>query len=156
MADYSILMKDARKELDSSEHLLFVTFNLVKDSKFVFTVTTQLISSLRLGLEALLEYDRQNKNIEPFPRHFPSMVETFKTKVSERREFDPATTGFLRRMIELEQSLKTSSIHFRREDTYVIADEEYGTKSYDMNTIKSFFSQAQEFIDKVGEIIVKN
>ncbi len=156
MADYEQLMKDARLELDSAEHLLFVTFNLNKDSNFIFTVTNQLIKSVRLSLESLLTYERKQRNIEPFPKHFSVMADTFKNKVAERREFDPVTIGFLRKMVELEMSLRSSSIHYRRDDNYVVADQDYSTTSYDMSTIKTYFSQAQDFVNQVGEIIVEN
>ncbi|SVB17003.1 uncharacterized protein METZ01_LOCUS169857, partial [marine metagenome] len=95
MADYEQLMKDARLEINSAEHLLFVTFNLNKDSNFVFTVTNQLIKSVRLSLEALLTYERKQKNIEPFPKQFSVMAEIFKNKVAEQKEFDPVMIGFL-------------------------------------------------------------
>ena len=156
MADHEKLMKDAKLELDSAEHLLFVTFNLTKDSNFVFTVTNQLIKSVKLSLESLLTYERKQRNIEPFPKHFNVMADTFKNKVAQRREFDPVTIGFLNKMVELEMSLKSSSIHYRREDTYVVADQDYSTKTYDMSTIKTYFSQAQDFVNKVGDIIVEN
>ena len=146
MADYEKLIKDARLELDSAEHLLFVTFNLNKDSNFIFAVTNQLINSVKLSLESLLTYERKQRNIEPFPKQFNVMADTFKKKVAERREFDPVTIGFLRKMVELELSLKSSSIHYRRDDNYVVADQDYSTTSYDMSTIKTYFSQAQDFI----------
>ncbi len=156
MADYEQLMKDARLEINSAEHLLFVTFNLNKDSNFVFTVTTQLIKSVRLSLEALLTYERKQKNIEPFPKQFSVMAEIFKNKVSKRKEFDPIMIGFLRKMVELEMSLNSSSIHYRRDDNYIVADQDYSTTTYDMSTIKTYFSQAEDFVNKVGEIIVEN
>lgn len=156
MADYEQLMKDARLEINSAEHLLFVTFNLNKDSNFVFTVTNQLIKSVRLSLESLLTYERKQKNIEPFPKQFSVMAEIFKNKVAERKEFDPIMIGFLRKMVELEMSLKSSSIHYRRDDKYIVADQDYSTTTYDMSTIKTYFSQAEEFVNKVGEIIVEN
>ena len=156
MADYEQLMKDARLEINSAEHLLFVTLNLNKDSNFVFTVTNQLIKSVRLSLESLLTYERKQKNIEPFPKQFSVMAEIFKNKVAERKEFDPIMIGFLRKMVELEMSLKSSSIHYRRDDKYIVADQDYSTTTYDMSTIKTYFSQAEEFVNKVGEIIVEN
>jgi len=156
MTDHEQLMKDARLELDSAEHLLFVTFNLNKDSNFVFTVTTQLIKSVRLSLESLLTYERKQKNVEPFPKQFNVMADIFKKKVAQRREFDQVMIGFLRKMVELELSLKSSSIHYRRDDNYIVADQDYSTTAYDMSTIKTYFSQAQDFVNKVGEIIVED
>jgi len=156
MADYEQLMKDARLEINSAEHLLFVTLSLNKDSNFVFTVTNQLIKSVRLSLEALLTYERKQKNIEPFPKQFSVMAEIFKNKVAERKEFDSVMIGFLRKMVELEMSLKSSSIHYRRDDNYVVADQDYSTTTYNMSTIKTYFSQAEDFVNKVGEIIVED
>ncbi len=153
MENYDELLKKAQKEIDSSDHLLFVTYNIVKDSKFVFSVTNQLIDAVKYALEALLEYERKSKHIEPYPKNFIFMVETFRKKVAERREFDERTLNFLKKLVSMEQTIDSSSIHFRRGDTYVLADQEFGTQSIELQTIKSYFTSAQEFVSKVGDII---
>jgi len=153
MENYHELINKAQREIDSSDHLLFVTYNIVKDSKFVFSVTNQLIDAVKYALEALLEFERKSKLIEPYPKQFNFMVETFKKKVAERREFDVKTTNFLNKLVSMEQTIDSSSINFRRGDTYVLADEDFGTKSIELQTIKAYFSSAQEFVSKVGEII---
>ncbi len=153
MGNYHELINKAQKEINSSDHLLFVTYNIVKDSKFVFSVTNQLIDAVKYALEALLEFERKSKLIEPYPKQFNFMVETFKKKVSERREFDKRTLIFLTKLVVMEQTINTSSLHFRRGDAYVLADEEFGTQAIELQTIKSYFSSAQEFVTKVGDII---
>ena len=153
MENYHELINKAQKEIDSSDHLLFVTYNIVKDSKFVFSVTNQLIDAVKYALEALLEFERKSKLIEPYPKQFNFMVETFKKKVAERREFEEKTLTFLKKLVTMEQTIDTSSLHFRRGDTYVLADEDFGTQSIELQTIKSYFSSAQEFVTKVGDII---
>ena len=153
MDNYHELINKAQKEIDSSDHLLFVTYNIVKDSKFVFSVTNQLIDAVKYALEALLEFERKSKLIEPYPKQFNFMVETFKKKVAERREFEEKTLTFLNKLVTMEQTIDTSSLHFRRGDTYVLADEDFGTQSIELQTIKSYFSSAQEFVTKVGDII---
>ncbi len=153
MENYHELINKAQKEIDSSDHLLFVTYNIVKDSKFVFSVTNQLIDAVKYALEALLEFERKSKLIEPYPKQFNFMVETFKKKVAERREFEEKTLIFLNKLVSMEQTIDSSSLNFRRGDTYVLADEDFGTQSIELQTIKSYFSSAQEFVSKVGDII---
>ncbi len=153
MENYHELINKAQKEIDSSDHLLFVTYNIVKDSKFVFSVTNQLIDAVKYALEALLEFERKSKLIEPYPKQFNFMVETFKKKVAERREFEEKTLTFLNKLVTMEQTIDSSSLNFRRGDTYVLADEDFGTQSIELQTIKSYFSSAQEFVTKVGDII---
>jgi hypothetical protein len=153
MENYHELLNKAKKEIDSSDHLLFVTYNIVKDSKFVFSVTNQLIDAVKYALESLLEHERKSKLIEPYPKQFNFMVETFKNKVSERREFDNNTITFLKKLVLMEQTIDSSSINFRRGDTYVLADDEFGTKAVELQTIKSYFSDAKSFVEKVGDII---
>jgi len=153
MENYHELINKAQKEIESSDHLLFVTYNIVKDSKFVFSVTNKLIDAVKYALEALLEFERKSKLIEPYPKQFNFMVEAFKKKVSERREFDEKTLIFLNKLVTMEQTIDSSSLNFRRGDTYVLADEDFGTQAIELQTIKSYFSSAQEFVSKVGDII---
>ena len=153
MENYHELINKAQKEIDSSDHLLFVTYNIVKDSKFVFSVTNQLIDAVKYAIEALLEFERKSKLIEPYPKQFNFMVDTFKKKVSERREFETSTLVFLNKLVLMEQTIDSSSLNFRRGETYVLADEEFGTQAIELQTIKSYFSDAKSFVEKVGEII---
>ncbi|MBT5274604.1 hypothetical protein HOH11_01180 [Candidatus Woesearchaeota archaeon] len=153
MENYHELLNKAKKEIDSSDHLLFVTYNIVKDSKFVFSVTNQLIDAVKYAIEALLEFERKSKLIEPYPKQFNFMVDTFKKKVSERREFETSTLVFLNKLVLMEQTIDSSSLNFRRGETYVLADEEFGTQAIELQTIKSYFSDAKSFVEKVGEII---
>ena len=153
MENYHELLNKAKKEIDSSDHLLFVTYNIVKDSKFVFSVTNQLIDAVKYAIEALLEFERKSKLIEPYPKQFNFMVDTFKKKVSERREFETSTLVFLNKLVLMEQTIDSSSLNFRRGETYVLADEEFGTQAIELQTIKSYFSDPKSFVEKVGEII---
>ena len=153
MVSYSELYTKSKLDLDSAEHLLYVTYNISKDSNFIMSVTSKLLDSVKKGLASLMLYERSLKNIEAFPKQFSVLTEIFNTKVSDKRNFDPVIKGFLRKMVDLDNSLKSSSIHYRRDSNFVIAESNFDTRSYDLNTLKTYFDQSQEFITKVGDII---
>ncbi len=153
MAEYRDLYNSSKLDLDSAEHLLYVTYNISKDSNFIMSVTSKLLDAVKKSLESLMLYERSIKNIEPFPKQFSVLTEIFNTKVYERREFTPFVKGFLRKMVELDNSLKSSSIHYRQDSNFVIADSNFDTRTYNLNTLKTYFDQSQEFIAKVGEIL---
>ena len=77
MVSYSELYTKSKLDLDSAEHLLYVTYNISKDSNFIMSVTSKLLDSVKKGLESLMLYERSLKNIEAFPKQFSVLTEIF-------------------------------------------------------------------------------
>ena len=49
MVSYSELYTKSKLDLDSAEHLLYVTYNIAKDSNFIMSVTSKLLDSVKKG-----------------------------------------------------------------------------------------------------------
>ena len=56
MVSYSELYTKSKLDLDSAEHLLYVTYNISKDSNFIMSVTSKLLDSVKKGLESRMFY----------------------------------------------------------------------------------------------------
>jgi len=57
------LLVAARKEMEVADHLLYVTYPMVKESKFLLSVASKVATSARIALQALLEYEKLGNNI---------------------------------------------------------------------------------------------
>jgi len=153
MEKYVELHNSASKDLQKAGHFLYVTFNLVQESKILTLVIEQINSAIDKALESLLEFERTNKNIEPFPRHVPMMISIYEKKIQERRELNPKFLQLVRKLKVLKSHINESSMTFRRNDKFVFATDTYETKSIDLDLIKKYYNISNEFILRIGDII---
>ncbi len=142
----------ARKEIEIADHLMFVTFPLVSDIKFLLSITEHVISSSKLALEALLEYERYYKRIEPFPNNFAVMLNAFKTKVYERYQFEDKHLRLLNKLLDLSHFIEKSQMQFRRQEKFILTADPYDIKTLDKETVKRQLGIAKDFIERVEEI----
>ncbi len=153
MEKYAKLHSEASKDLQKAGHFLYVTFNLVQESRILTSVLENTNSALDKALESLLEFERTNKNIEAFPRHIPMMIEIYEMKIQNRRELDPKFLQLLKRIQVLKEHINNSSMTFRRDDKFVFATDTYETKAIDLVLVKKYYNISNEFIRKVEEIL---
>ena len=150
---YIELQQQAKRDLAKAGHFLYVTFNLVQESKILVSVVGQIDTAVNNALLALLEFERSQKNIEPFPRHEGMMIQIYEQKVQGRRELDPKFLQLLKRLNSLKEHITNSTMTFKRDNKLVFATDRYDTKSIDIELIKKYYNISGEFVNKVGGII---
>src|SRR3989338_7533747 len=105
------LLVAARKEMEVADHLLYVTYPMVKESKFLLSVASKVATSARIALQALLDY----------PPSFVAQMSIYKRELERKHNLDPTFHRLFQRLFEIYQSNKNSLIKFKRGDSYVLA-----------------------------------
>jgi len=146
----------AKKELELADHLLYVTFPLVNDLKFLLAITEHLINASKTALEALLEYERYYKNIDLFPTNFAVMIDIFDKKCKARRTFEDKDIRLLKKMLELSTFIEKSQMKFHRDDKYVITADPYDIKTIDLPMVKRYLRLTKSFIESIEVILKKD
>ncbi len=142
----------SRKEIDLADHLMFVTFPLINDLKFLVTILEHVVSASKTAVQACLEYEKYYKRIDPFPTNFAVMVDIFNKKCKERYNIEDKFTSLLKRLIELSAFMSKSQIQFRRQDKFIMTSDVYDIKTLDKDTVKKYLLITKSFIDKVESI----
>ena len=148
--------EDAKKYLGIADHLLLVTYPLVKDPKLLLTITENVYKGFENAMNAVLEYDRTFKKINVLPDAFSARFTIFSTECAPRYKL---TTAHLKTLKELKDTLnshKSSPIEFTREDKFVISDDNYKLKTVSLETLKSDIKKGKAFIEEVEPILNKN
>jgi len=153
MEKHEELFAKAKRESDLADHLLYVTYPLVKETKFLLAITEHIIRAAKLALRALLEYERYYKRLEPFPKKFGIEIELFREKPERRYGFDPRYFRLLRRLQELEVYRAESPMMFKRKDKYILTDREYNIKTIDVEKVKKYNNLVKGFIRRVEAIL---
>lgn len=143
-----VALEKAEKEIFLAGHLLYVSFEMVKDPKFFVAVFGHVIDSAKLALAAILGFERMNRKIPPYPSDFQSQVRVL-------RDIGP-NIGISEKNIKLLESLSKIKEHgdegvinFRRGDRYVLATSDYSMETLDRERLKSFLHDTKDFIMNV-------
>ncbi|UCD04472.1 MAG: hypothetical protein JSW73_02465 [Candidatus Woesearchaeota archaeon] len=153
MEKYEEFLKLAQKEITVSDHLLYKTFSLVKDTKFLIAITDHIIKASEYSLLTLLEYERYWKRIGPFPSNFAIQIEIFDENVSKRYKLDPKYTRLFRNLMEMKVYVNDSPIRFKRGEKYILSTADYKMKTLDLEKVKRYFNLIKTFIKDTEEII---
>jgi len=147
------LLQFAKKEIEVADHLLYMTYPMIKETKFLLAITDHIIKSGRAALQALLEFERLYKRIEAFPNNFAMEISIFRQKVESRYNFDPKFYRLLTKLLEVQKFDQNSTVRFRRGDRYILTSSNYEMTIIDINSVKRYSSLTRKFVDLVEGII---
>jgi len=150
------LIQFAKKEIEIGDHLLYMTYPMIKETKFLLAITDHIIKSGRAALQALLEYERFYKRIDAYPKNFALEISIFRQKLEQRYNFDPVYYRLLNKLLEVYKFDKNSTVRFKRGDKYILTSSNYDMTVLDVNSVKRYSSVTRKFIETVRQVIKGN
>ena len=153
MEAYQRLRDEAGKKISLADHMLFVTYPLVKDSKLLLAVMENIFLAHTHIMGSLLYYERIYRRVDPFFDTFESKYRLFSEKCAPRYAIE---TDYLKLMREVKETLtahKRSPIEFSRKDQFVICSEDYQLKVLKVEDIKNLVSKTKEFFNKIKSLL---
>lgn len=156
MEKFQELRDAANKKLQLADHMLTMTYPMVKDPKLLLSVIENLFLAFSYGMSSVLYYERLFKRIPPFPDDFRSKFEVFKDKCSDRYNLDREYLKIMQEIKEIIIAHKKSPMEFQRNDNFVICNGDYRMRSISPNMIKAYVEKAKLFIKSVSTIVSKD
>ena len=152
---YVELMQQARKQMHLADHMVYVTYPMVQETRFLLAILHHMTNASRLALQALLEFEYIYKRIDAFNRTFAGEIRTYKEKIQGRYGMDAKYLKLLQRLMDLEKYDKNSPVRFKRGDKYILSTTEYNMSVLDLATIKRYNELAKKFVSAVSDITAK-
>lgn len=149
------LIQFAKKEIEVADHLLYMTYPMIKETKFLLAITDHIIKSGRAALQALLEYERFYKRIDAYPKNFAFEINIYRQKLEQRYNFDQVFYRLLSKLLEVYKFDKNSTVRFKRGDKYILTSSTYNMTTLDVNSVKRYSSLTRKFVGEVGKIIAR-
>ncbi|MBW2971033.1 hypothetical protein KY320_02630 [Candidatus Woesearchaeota archaeon] len=146
----------ARDKLKIADHMLTMTYPLVKDSKILLTVVENLFLALTNSMASVLYYERTFKRIPPFQNTFESKLNMFRARVVPKYKIKKEYVSLLVEIKDIIIMHKKSPVEFTRKDVFVIASDSYNLKKISESQIKEYISTAKQFIAEMEEIVSKD
>ncbi len=146
----------AKKNIKIADHMLSVTYPLVKDNKLLLAVIENIFLAYTNTIGSLLYYERLFKRIPPFQENFESKFNMFKEICVLKYNIDKSYIADIQDMKNIIIAHKKSPVEFARKDRFVICSNNYKLETISVNEIKKHIDKAKLFIQEINNITNKD
>tara|TARA_Y100000310_G_scaffold320097_1_gene376150 strand:+ start:2509 stop:3003 length:495 start_codon:yes stop_codon:yes gene_type:complete len=153
MEKFKSLVLEANKSLKLADHMIYVTYPLIKDNKLLIHILENIDKSMKSAIDAFIRYDRIYKRIRANPQSFVEKVDIFSRISSKRYPFSQSDFDFIEEVDDLVRKHKESPVEFVKGDKFVICFDDYKTKILTLEKVKHMISKAKPFIFKLNNIL---
>jgi hypothetical protein len=156
MEKFKEFIEKAEKNIKVADHILSVTYPLIKDPKLLLSVMQNVSFAFENTLNSILSYELTFKSIPDFENTFEIKTDLFKNKIMSKYKLKE---DHLKAVIELKEIIKDhkdSSVEFSRKDVFVICSESFKMRTLSLEDIKKYITKAKLFIEEVNHITQKN
>lgn len=153
MEDYRKYREEAKKNIAVADHMLFVTYPLIKDPKLLLAIMENIFLTLTNSMRYLLYYERRFKRVPSFFDTFESKYRIFAEKIVPSYNLDEDVLTFLRRVKNILVAHKRSPIEFSRKDQFVICSDDYKLEVLGIKDLKHFLDRTKQFYTTMDKII---
>jgi hypothetical protein len=156
MEEFQFLRDKALEKMKVADHMLFMTYPMLKDPKLLIAVLDNVYSGLDYGMGALLHHERLFKRIPPFKESFPSRLEVFRNQVLPQNNMSPNYVKLILDVKRLLAEHKKSPVSFVKNEKVIICSPSYNVKAVDSELVKRYVFEAKLFVRNVNAIVSKN
>jgi hypothetical protein len=152
MQKFSNLVLEANKKLKLADHIAYVTYPLLKETKLLLTILENTNKSLILALNAYLHYDHLYKRISHIPESLGDKLDIFERSSAKRYNLE----GYKQLILEINEILKKhkdAPVAFVKKDKLVICSKNYKIKTLEIEDAKMYLSKAKPFILRLHNIL---
>ena len=156
MEKFQEVRDKSKKHIQIADHMLSVTYPLVKDPKLLLAVIENIFLAYTNAIGCLLYYERLFKRIPPFQENFESKFHMFKETCVLKYNIDKSYVADIQDIKNIIIEHKKSPIEFARKDRFVICSNNYKLETISVNEIKKHIDKAKLFIQEINNITNKD
>jgi len=149
------LVGKANRHLQTADHLAYVTYPLLKDTKLMFTVIENVYNAYVCAMDAFLTYERMYKRISYLPDDFDSRFDVFKTKVAQRYNIDRQHILLMDDLKKIIEYRRKSPVEFVKKDKLFICSDTYKMKAVNYDNIKDYVNKSKPFFTRMNRVLKK-
>lgn len=149
-------LDDAKKQLKRLDHSVYVSLKYTRTVDMLQSIIEGMINTINPLLDAILEFEVENKRIKEFPTNIPLKCKKIREIYSENQEYGEIIEElikfylFLRKISRLEDYKKINE--YRRHVAY-IGDINGEETTINLDLIHEYYDNITNYVNKVTEII---
>ena len=145
--NYEISIETAKKELQTANQLVCITYPVIKDQRLMSKILEHLYACMVSIVKAVLQYEYLYKRIEVYSDS-KSNFETF-GECASRFNISPREVGIIQNILNLMEKHKNSSMEFVRREKYVMMSDSLRTEIMTFDLLKSYLLLAKDILPRV-------
>jgi hypothetical protein len=146
-------IQEASKIIRAIDHMLYVTFPLVKDNKMLLKILIESQKSIAYCINAILQYEYLYKRIKLY-KDAKSNLQTFTDKCSKRYNITADEIKEIQNLFKLVEAHKKSPFEFSKADKIVILSDNMRQEAINLEKTKEFLALAKEILTKTQKTII--
>ena len=156
MEEFQLLREKAKNRLQIADHMLTMTYPLVKDTKLLLVIMENIFLALTYAMSSILYYEKLFKRIPAFTDNFESKLNIFKERCVNKYNIDRVYLTLLQNIKNIMIEHKKSPMEFERKGKFVICSNSYRLRTITINQIKEYITKTKEFVQLSTNIVSKN
>jgi hypothetical protein len=147
MEKYVENLEKAIKNIRIADHMIYVTFPVIKDKRLLLKTLDQVYDSVVCTINAILQYDYLYKRIN-LSSDAKQNFDTFINKSAKRYNLTLEEIQDLIELLTIVENHKKSSLEFLRRDKIVIMSESLKTIIIGSEKLKKYLNLAKNIVNK--------
>jgi len=156
MEKFQEYQETAQKKLKLADHMLVITYPLVKDPKLLLAITNNILSSIDCSIASLIHFERLFKRIPPFPDTPDGRLDIFKTKLIPKFNISRDYITLISSLREIVQEHQSSSVEFARKDKFVICSSNYRLRTLSMEDLKKYIARTKVLVNEMERLVKRD
>tara|TARA_Y100000310_G_scaffold28141_1_gene26783 strand:+ start:391 stop:876 length:486 start_codon:yes stop_codon:yes gene_type:complete len=145
-------VQSSLKSYSTADHMVYTTYNVVKDPKLLMVALKHLNTALENGVSALIHYDYYFKRISYFPSEFKDRLDIFRRFTCNKYNISRDVIQVIEDVRGIVRDHNSSEMEFRRRNQFVIASKNYRLRTVGIESLKKYLTLAKPLLSKVSEV----
>lgn len=141
---------EAEKTIKTADHMVYITFPLVKDKRLLLKVIQEIKKAIALCINSILQYEYVHKRISLY-KDPKSNFNTFKEKCAKRYSIRNNELSLIIELFDFVKKHRESPFEFVKEDRVVILSNGLKPTTLNLEKTKEFLSLAKNILTKIKE-----
>lgn len=140
--------EQAMKHLSVADHMLKVTYPMVRDPKLLLSVLEHIAKGMEDAIDVFLTHERKWKRIPPYGNTRLAKLTTLR-KHAKTYNIDIKDITMLEECDRILSKHKESPMEFTRKESFVICSDDYHLDALTPEKMKGRLQQARAFVDQL-------
>ncbi len=147
-------LNEAKKIIQTADHMVYVTFPLIKEKKILLKVLLETKTAIANCINSILQYEYLFKRI-PLYKEPEVNFKIFKDRCALRYKITKQEISLIDELFEIVKRQKESHFEFIKNNKIVILSESLEPKTITIEKVKEFLTLSKSILEKSQEAIFK-
>jgi len=145
-------LQEAGKIISTVDHMLYVTFPLIKDKKLLLKILLDTKIAISKCISSILQYEYLYKRIRLY-NNPKTNFKTFEEKCAKRYNITEQEIRLIVELFDVVEEHKKSSMEFMKNKKIVILSQSLQQKIVTIEKAKEFLTLAKNILKKIKKTI---